>query len=92
MTFSDYQFTAAAFNSSASLILNAGVKTVRDALPYLFMAKIFPNYNSAVYHLLSDTPQSLNHTQWTFEEIVRYFALKKPFKGIFKHLSKPKDR
>jgi hypothetical protein len=64
------------------------VKTVRDALLYLFMAKIFLNYSSAVYHLLSDTPQSLNHTQWTLEKIVRYFALKKPFK----YPSKPKDK
>jgi hypothetical protein len=92
MTFSDYQSTAAAFNLFASLILDASVKTVRDALSYLFMTKIFPNYSPAVYNLLSDTSQFLNHTQWTLEKIVRYFALKKPFKGTSKPLSKPKDR
>jgi hypothetical protein len=82
----------AAFNLSASLILDASVQTVRDALFYFFMAKIFPNYSPAIYNLLSDIPQSLNHTQWIFEEIVRYFALKKPSKGTFKHPSKPKDK
>jgi hypothetical protein len=88
MTFTDYQFTAAAFNLFANLILDAGVKTVRDALLYFFMAKIFPNYSPAVYNLLSDISQSLSHTEWTLEEIVRYFAIKKPFK----HPSKPKDK
>jgi hypothetical protein len=92
MTFIDYQSTAAAFNLSASLILDAGVQTVRDTLLYFFMAKIFPNYSPAVYNLLSDTPQSLSHTQWIFEKIVRYFALKKPSKRTFKHPSKPKDK
>jgi hypothetical protein len=58
------------------------VKTVKDALLYFFMAKIFLNYSPAVYNLLSDTPQSLSHTQWILEEIVRYFVLKKPFKGV----------
>jgi hypothetical protein len=63
ITFTNYQFTAAAFNLSASLILDAGVQTVKNALFYLFMAKIFLNYSPAVYNLLSDTPQSLNHIQ-----------------------------
>jgi hypothetical protein len=92
MTFTDYQSTAATFNLSANLILNANVQTIKDALSYFFMAKIFPNYNPTVYNLLSDTLQSLNHTQWTLEKIVRYFALKKPSKGTFKHPSKPKDK
>jgi hypothetical protein len=92
MTFTDYQSITATFNLFANLILDASVQTVRDALPYLFIAKIFPNYSLAVYNLLSDTPQFLSHTQWIFEEIVRYFAFKKPSKGTFKHLFKPKNK
>jgi hypothetical protein len=92
MIFTDYQSTAAAFNLFASLILDVSVQTVKDALPYFFMAKIFFNYSSTVYNLLSDILQFLNYIQWILEEIVRYFVFKKSFKGTFKHLSKSKDK
>ncbi len=52
INFADYELYAAIFNSYTNLILNAGVETFKDALPYLFMAKILLTYGIAVYNLL----------------------------------------
>jgi hypothetical protein len=62
---------------------DANVRTLKEIAPYLFMAAISPNYDTAINALLTDKPHSMDISDWIFEMVIRYFAMK--------HASKPRD-
>jgi hypothetical protein len=78
LKFSTYEASAASFTSLIRQIHDAGLTTIDDIAPYLFMAFISPYYSSAISNLLADPPPSLATSSWTLEAITRYFALQRP--------------
>jgi hypothetical protein len=62
---------------------DANVRILEEIAPYLFMAAISPNYDTAINALLTDKPHSMDIPDWTLEIAIRYF--------VIKHASKLRD-
>jgi hypothetical protein len=78
LKFTTFEEYATAYISCINQICDAGIKTLREAAPYLFMASINPYYGLAIANVLADAPESLRAEKWTLEAVTRYFGLKRP--------------
>jgi hypothetical protein len=78
-----FQLTVAAVIAFIARMRDANVRTLEEIAPYLFMAAISPSYGTAINALLTDKPHSMDIPDWTFEMVIRYFAMK--------YASKPRD-
>ena len=55
---------------------DAGVLTLENIAPYLFIAVINLNYGTAINTLLTDKLYSMDISIWTLEIAIKYFAMK----------------
>jgi hypothetical protein len=63
LKFTTFEEYAAAYTSCINQICDAGITTLREAAPYLFMASINPYYGSAIANVFADTPKSLRASE-----------------------------
>jgi hypothetical protein len=61
----------------------AGVRTLDQVLPYLYMALISSGYGTVINSLLTDKSHLMDTPDWTLEMAIKYFAMKQA--------SKPRD-
>jgi hypothetical protein len=54
----------------------AGVRTLDQVLPYLYMVLISSGYGIVINSLLTDKPYSIDTPDWIFEMVTKYFAMK----------------
>jgi hypothetical protein len=62
MKFNTVESTISAFNSFYNIIINAGLTTIQELLPYIFLAELALYFGPAIYYMLADTPQILQST------------------------------
>jgi hypothetical protein len=55
-----FQLTVIAVIVFITRMRDANVRILEEIAPYLFMAAISPNYNTAINALLTDKPHSMN--------------------------------
>ena len=78
-----FQSTIAAVTAFITRMRDANVRILEEIAPYLFMAAISSNYDTAINALLTDKPHLMDTPDWTLKMAIRYFAMK--------HASKPRD-
>jgi hypothetical protein len=78
--FNTVESTISAFNSFYNTITDAGLTTIQELLPYIFLAELVSYFGPVIYHMLADTPQILQSTSWTLEAVGRYFLWKRSLK------------
>src|SRR5216117_2269755 len=88
MKFNTVESTISAFNTFYSTITDAGLTTVHELLPYMFLAVLTPHFGLAIHHMLTDTPQALQTIPWTLEAVGRYFLWKRPSRQTFQQREK----
>jgi hypothetical protein len=59
MKFNIVELTINIFNSFYNTIINAGLTTIQELLPYIFLVVLASYFGSAIHHMLVDTPQTL---------------------------------
>jgi hypothetical protein len=78
-----FQLIIAAVTIFITRMRDANVRILKEIAPYLFMAAISSNYDTAINALLTDKPHLMDTPDWTLKMAIRYFAMK--------HASKPRD-
>jgi hypothetical protein len=90
LKFTTFEKYAAAYTLCINQICDTEITTLRETIPYLFMAFIIFYYGSAIANVLADTPKSLRVSDWTLKAVTRYFRLKRPTRMLTQTEKNPK--